>query len=442
VLQNINGRSSNGLLVGPEFSRMMAEILLQQIDSEVYLSLTAEGLKKDVDYTVYRYVDDIFVFTKSPEMLDTIIGRFSSHGEKYLLRLNETKLTKDATPCVPKSWLSKTRVLSDEIDHIFLNKKKAEYDNLSDDEKFIVKSEFIKVDRLKDEITLAMKEHPDDRRTIVSFLLSTLLNNIGKKRLGYTLFEKSKTGKSLLLLDLALFIYSYYPNFDQTRKIISMIVYMDDEVNFKGTLLNKRKLKNTINRYAFAFQRGNIFDLCDWFPFMREYGISFEVKAEEALLTKASQAKNPIVWANLLVYSSYCSHLFEEVRNTVDKVIDEQIMRISDKEIMLHEEFWFVLIFHNCPHISMVNKTALSKVVDDVFSGVSSNPKRHPSGKATMLMCEFLRRTNDGGQKSEDSFFNWGNTTGISAMITYRTFQRTIFKRYQRSKYSLYVSLD
>ena len=35
ILQNINGRSSNGIIVGPEFSRMIAEILLQRIDVEV-----------------------------------------------------------------------------------------------------------------------------------------------------------------------------------------------------------------------------------------------------------------------------------------------------------------------------------------------------------------------------------------------------------------------
>ena len=43
VLMNINGKSSNGIVVGPEYSRMIAEILLQQIDKEVYLILLQEG---------------------------------------------------------------------------------------------------------------------------------------------------------------------------------------------------------------------------------------------------------------------------------------------------------------------------------------------------------------------------------------------------------------
>ena len=112
VLQNINGKSSNGLIVGPEFSRMIAEVLLQQIDSEVLLALSADGMERSRDYTIYRYVDDIFVFTSTQEYIEKIIEKYKMLGEKYLLQLNELKLAKGETPCVPKGWLEKTRHIS------------------------------------------------------------------------------------------------------------------------------------------------------------------------------------------------------------------------------------------------------------------------------------------------------------------------------------------
>jgi hypothetical protein len=442
VLQNINGLSSNGLIVGPEFSRMIAEVLLQQIDSEIMLALLTENILKERDYLVFRYVDDVFLFANSPDVLDKVIAKFNHHGEKYLLRLNEMKLTRGETPLVPKSWLEKSRELSDKIEGFFHNFRKIEYDKLPESEQHLVKSEFIKVDRLKDEITVAMKEYSDDRRTIVSFLLSTLLNNIGKKRLGFTLFEKNKTGKAMLLIDFALFIYSFCPAFDQTRKIISMIVYMEDEVNFKESIEEKRKLKNIIDRYYFAFQRGNIFDLCDWFPFMREYRISFDVATENELMKKANIAMNPIIWANLLIYSSYNNSFFDDVKKSVDSLIETQLSQITNEDAMLHEAFWFVIIFHNCQHISTTLTVKMSNLINVIYNKVIAKTNRRPSENAVKLICEFLQHTNPSGVKPENSFFNWSNTTGISAMITYRTFQRTIFKRYQRSKYSLYVSLD
>lgn len=62
VLQHINSSISNGIVVGPEFSRMIAELLLLKIDEEVYFRLNELGYTNKTHYEIYRYVDDIFVF--------------------------------------------------------------------------------------------------------------------------------------------------------------------------------------------------------------------------------------------------------------------------------------------------------------------------------------------------------------------------------------------
>ena len=66
---------------------------------------------------------------------------------------------------------------------------------------------------------------------------------------------------------MALYVYAFYPSFDQARKIISIIAYMNSEIDFKGDDKAHTKLSRTINRYSFVFCSGNVFDLCDWFPF-------------------------------------------------------------------------------------------------------------------------------------------------------------------------------
>ena len=188
ILQNINGRSSNGVVVGPEFSRMMAELLLQHIDSKIYHALAKENILWDVDYVAFRYVDDIFLFANQPQIIEKIIAKYKLIGEQYLLRLNELKLVQGSTPCLPKEWLEKTRQLSDIIGTLFYQGKKSEYNRLPPEEQFLIKSDFISVDRLKDEIAALVKNYAKDKRTIVSFLLSTLLNNVSKKKDGYKLF--------------------------------------------------------------------------------------------------------------------------------------------------------------------------------------------------------------------------------------------------------------
>lgn len=441
ILQNINGRSSNGIVVGPEFSRMMAEILLQHIDSEILLSLEKDGIAYNTDYVAFRYVDDIFLFANQPQILEQILSKYKTIGERYLLRINELKLAKGTTPCLPKEWLEKTRQLSDIIGSFFYQGKKADYDNLPEEERFLVKTDFISVDRIKDEIAVLVKQHSDDRRTIVSFLLSTLLNNISKKKNGYTLFGKQRLGKALLLLDMALYIYAFYPSFDQTRKIISIIAYMNSEIDFKYDKKHNEKLSRAINRYAFIFQSGNIFDLCDWFPFFHEYSIELDAKTENTLIEAAEKSNDPIIWANLLLYSQYYEPFFKELQEKVEAIVKKQISKISDKQPMMQEEFWYVLIFHNCPHISAPLRKTMSDLICKIRS-MASSQKPKPSEIVTQLICDFLEQSSPTGNKPEESLFNWKGIRNFSDQITYRTYQRTIFKRYRRNIYGLYASLD
>lgn len=444
ILQNINGRSSNGLVVGPEFSRMIAEVLLQHIDREIMLSLSKEGITQSKDYFAFRYVDDIFLFANDHEVIDRIIEKFRLNGERYLLRLNELKLIKGETPCLPKEWLEKTREISDILSNFFYQGKKIEYDKLPDDERFLVKKDFISVDRIKDEITILIKKFPDDKRTIVSFLLSTLLNNISKKKNGYTLFGKQGLGKALLILDISLFIYTFYPSFEQTRKLISIISYMNDEINFKNDQNAHIKLSKAIQRYSFVIQRGNVFDICDWFPFFLEYNIFLDTETENVLIEKAVKHNNPIIWANILLYSQYYDPFFNEIKDKVSSIVEKQISRISDKEPLLQTEIWYVLIFHNCPYLSSVLRNAMSDLINQISKTASKKivEERQISQIATKLVCDFLQIQSHQGNKPVISLFNWKGKDSFSEQITYRTYQRTIFKRYRKNQYGLYASLD
>ena len=194
------------------------------------------------------------------------IHTFSRVGQEYLLQLNELKISKGETPCLPKEWLAKTRNISDVLNGWFYTKQ--EYIKQPEDEKYLVKKDFVFIDRIKDDITVLIKTYESDKRTIVSYLLSTIFNNISRKKEGFTLFESSGHCRPLMLLDMAFFIYAFCPSYEQTRKLISIIVYINNEIIFKEDTAAKKKLKNLISRYGFVFTNGNLFDLIDWFVFL------------------------------------------------------------------------------------------------------------------------------------------------------------------------------
>lgn len=445
ILQNINGQSSNGLIVGPEFSRMIAEVLLQQIDNEVSANLSKSSIVHNRDYAAFRYVDDIFLFANEESALGQIIDQYRVVGENYLIQLNDQKIHCDKTPCLPKEWLKETRDIATSIGGIFFQGKRAEYEELPIERRFIVKEDFVFVDRIKDEISILVKRFSEDRRTIVSFLLSTFLNNIEKKSKNYVLFGGRSVKKALLIIDLILYTYAFYPSFEQTRKVISMISYINSEINFKSDADAKRKLSNIIERYSFVFHQGNLFDLCDWFPLLLEYEISLNATTENYIKKTVKGHNDPILWANLLLYSSYYPSFQNEISGEVEAVLERALLHLSETQAFLQNEFWFILVFHNCPFISRALIAKMEAVICKLQPIQSANTSANPpttSETATQLVCSFLQLKSANGIKPKQSFFNWGGTRGFGGQITFRTYQRTLFKKYRRKSHGLYVSLS
>ena len=431
VLQNINGRSSNGLIVGPEFSRMIAEVLLQEIDVEVKHNLAAQGLNAGTDYRVFRYVDDIYIFSHTQAHTDLIIKTIERAAQKYLLKFNEFKYLKAYTPVVLSSWLGKARALSDRISALFYRKQ--ELHDMAE-KKPLLKSGYISVDRIKDDFIYLVNEFPKEQRYIVSFMLSTLLNNISNKKDGYALFEPDKCARAFVLLDLAMYIYSFCPCFEHTQKLISMIVYMDDELQFLKDELNHKKLINLIRRYSFVFEKGNMNDLCNWFLFFHDYSIPLLRSTETIFEKKLREEDNPILWANYLIYSRYHSDYHQEILTWVEEVLQYKVNQIGSKDPLLQKEFWYVITFINCPYISSSVKTALENIVRPMATAAETNL----ANKIKKIIAEFLL------QNKSNLFFCWGyyhfNT---SKQLTFRTYQRTLFKQYKNKRsIELYGSLD
>lgn len=91
VMQHANYNETAGLLVGPEASRIFAEIILQRIDLEVASSAEQAGLKEGRDYTVRRYVDDFHIFANEDRTLNKIERFLSDSLEDYKMFLNLDK---------------------------------------------------------------------------------------------------------------------------------------------------------------------------------------------------------------------------------------------------------------------------------------------------------------------------------------------------------------
>lgn len=101
IMQLANYNETNGILVGPEISRIFAEIILQQIDINVLARLDHdEKLKLGVDFEIRRYVDDYFIFSNDEKVLQIIKSNFQKELGFYKLYLNPLKCNTRFTPFI------------------------------------------------------------------------------------------------------------------------------------------------------------------------------------------------------------------------------------------------------------------------------------------------------------------------------------------------------
>lgn len=94
LMQHTNYNETNGIIVGPEISRIFAEIILQRIDVNVVNRLKHEqyALRLGRDYEVRRYVDDHYIYANSKEHLQLILDVYKEELQFYKLFVNESKL--------------------------------------------------------------------------------------------------------------------------------------------------------------------------------------------------------------------------------------------------------------------------------------------------------------------------------------------------------------
>lgn len=103
LMQRSNYNETAGIVIGPEISRIFSEIIFQRIDRDIIIELEkAENhhLQNEVDYTIRRYVDDIFIFATSDEISAVVAKVAENCLRAYKLNLNNAKTTKAARPFI------------------------------------------------------------------------------------------------------------------------------------------------------------------------------------------------------------------------------------------------------------------------------------------------------------------------------------------------------
>ncbi|GHT19244.1 hypothetical protein AGMMS4957_03080 [Bacteroidia bacterium] len=125
LMQKMNHDETNGILIGPEFSRIFAEIILQKIDKDVENCMIAQKKYNKTDYECYRYVDDYFLFYNDEDTKNKICEYFSLALKEYKMTISDAKTKLYEKPFITDVTMAKLKVDALIVDCIQLKIKES-----------------------------------------------------------------------------------------------------------------------------------------------------------------------------------------------------------------------------------------------------------------------------------------------------------------------------
>lgn len=279
LMQRMNYGETNGIVIGPEFSRLFSEIILQQVDTSVMRCLEEMGYKFGTHYMCYRYVDDYFFFYTDAMVKEEATKCFMEELQEYKLSISESKTKVYKHPFITEITIAKQgidklitdymsfhdgkdAVIKDEEDDLQANDTTEELENEVNEEK--LRETFSRNDRLYFKSNHFIAKYKAiiatanvENREVVNYALArierkllSVLNRFDQdfKYLSKTFYEgkmmdeytekKNKLEAMLAdylvqVCDVTFFMYSDCKRINTTLKVMNImnkiIIYLDND---------------------------------------------------------------------------------------------------------------------------------------------------------------------------------------------------------------------
>ncbi|MFC7369435.1 antiviral reverse transcriptase Drt3b [Vreelandella zhaodongensis] len=175
LMQFTNYRETNGIIIGPEISRIFAEIILQKIDLNLVDKMSKREYRVSKDYDFRRYVDDYFIFFRSESVKLAFIKSLESSLLEYKMYLNEAKTTITSRPFATDISLAKNS-----LSHAVGEYYKSRYKDRDTNSESVVKlkNPSYKANKAIAEVKMALASHKVEYNSISNYLFSAIAKRL------------------------------------------------------------------------------------------------------------------------------------------------------------------------------------------------------------------------------------------------------------------------
>lgn len=245
-MQSVNYKETAGIIIGPEFSRIFAEIIFQRIDTNIEKRLQTEfKFQLYRDYEICRYVDDIFVFANKMEVLELIESVIQEELDPYRLHLNDSKEKDYSSP-----FASEVSSAKDELQFLF--------NDLSEsitikENKLIFNLNNISVTSFTSRLKNILYRNKTSIYSVDSYLFYRLKKIIKKISIGSLEINKEDKNNSIewieLFLEISFYIFSLDIRITSSNKLSFILLSINSFIK-QNKSFNKNDIDN-INKIIF-----------------------------------------------------------------------------------------------------------------------------------------------------------------------------------------------
>lgn len=367
VIRHGNHNETNGIPIGPEVSRIFAEVLFQEIDRRAIDRLPK--LRFGIDYAFRRYVDDLFIFAESEDVAQLIYGVYSDILVSFNLHANATKSLSFHRPFLT----TKSRLIYEAGRHAneFFDKFLVDAGQGALAPKPVF-SQWKLTKSYIDSIKALCSYNEANYDEIASFLISVITERI-KKLVNNNLNDQPPelADRYLrafeVLLDVLFFLYSVAPSVGASYKLSTSII-----LSFRFSKQHMPEHVSTISQRIYDLASTLLLDQCgrrhgegvDGFIHLECLNIVLAIRELGGDYLLPQQILSDLfVRDKALTYFTIVSCLFyiraepqyEEVRTKVLKAVSAKLRNLTDI-LMNSEKAYLFLDMLSCPFIPELTK--------------------------------------------------------------------------------------
>lgn len=224
LMQRCNFNETHGVIIGPEISRIFAEVIFQKIDLNVQFKLNniEPSIRKGIDYDIRRYVDDVFIFAKNEANAEIIYKVYTDKLNEYNMHINLGKVTKNTRPFIT----AKTQI----IHHVNqrMNLFIESFLGYDDEMKLITKpihNNRKLANKFIDEVKIICAENNAGYGEVASYIVSAIFERIKRLTSSVNQVEDKDIYNAMyVLLHISLFFFRVAPSVSSSYKLASILI--------------------------------------------------------------------------------------------------------------------------------------------------------------------------------------------------------------------------